>query len=797
MTTPKPSPAPHRRVLALSFLAGAAIMAAEIAAPRLTAPHLGLTVLSWNAVFAVFLASIALGNFIGGRLADRGRPKALAAMFGVAGLLIAAAIPLDLWLRAGALDGFDQTLRTLLAVTIAFAPGAIAFGCIGPTLGRAALATSKHPGRALGMVGAMSALGSVFGTFITGFLLVPHLGTSVIYLGAGALLLLCVPMGLRIPTVARTPANEGKPPVMPRGWTLLAVLAGALFLALEVIAARVAANRLGTSIYTWTSVLGVVLIALAVGNAIGGRLADRHSPAPLIRKLLLIASASVAACLWTPALTTYVTGLDMSWMLRTLLAVAAGFLLPAIALGTLTPVIIRGALGEPGADGRTVGRLYALGTLGAVAGSLLPSLWFIPLMGIPALIALLALILALAPLRAGGRPEIPWLVTLSVVLFLAAPGLDLTRDVGVALGLREDAEDVVVEDSRYFHIRVEDHDVRWVPMAPHTKLDTRYLANDPLLKAQLSFDADKRLILWKGPMSPEQKAQLLEGALDPGNRLALEALAERAGHRVRLLSLDRFVHGFVDLDDPLWLEYEYEILQGALIRALWPAEGRVDAFFIGGGAYTFQRRLMKLYGDRAQLVTAEIDPAVTAVAREHLALEDSKAHEVRHLDARTALRQGTGERRYDFVFGDAFHDLGVPWHLTTREFAQEVKSRLSGKGVYVINMIDVFRHGRFLGAMVKTLEDVFANVRVVGMGPRSDDTQQTFLLLASDHALTWGALTDDRLVPLDVVTYSAADLAAVKKRADTGVLTDDHAPVEALLAPVVRLRASGGARSRR
>jgi len=797
VTTPKPPPSPYRRVLALSFLAGAAIMAAEIAAPRLTAPHLGLTVLSWNAILAVFLASIAIGNAIGGRIADRGRPKALAWMFGAAGLLIAAAIPLDLWLRTGALDGIDQTVRTLLAVAIAFAPGAVAFGCIGPALGRAALASSDRSGRALGMVGAMSALGSVFGTFITGFLLVPHVGTSFIYLGAGALLLLCLPMALTIPAGARKAPERSSAPAVPRAWTRLAALAGALFLALEVIATRVAANRLGTSIYTWTSVLGVVLVSLAIGNAIGGRLADRHEATPLLRRLLLIASASVAACLWTPALTSYVTGWDMSWMLRTLLAVAAGFLLPAIALGTLTPVIIRGALGEPGADGRTVGKLYAVGTLGAVVGALLPSLWFIPLIGIPALIALLALLLALAPLRTGGRAEIPWLATLAVVLFLATPGLDFTRPLGVALGLREDTADVVVEDSRYFHIRVEDHDVRWVPMDPHTKLDARYLANDALLKGQLSFDAAKRLILWKGPMSEAQATRLLDSAPDPGNRVALEVLVERAKHTVRLLSLDRFVHGFVDLDDPLWLEYEYEILQGALIRALWPAEGPVDAFFIGGGAYTFQRRLMKLYDERARLVTAEIDPAVTAVAREHLALPESTTHEVRHLDARTALRQGDAAQRFDFVFGDAFHDLGVPWHLTTREFAQEVKSRLSGRGVYVINMIDVFRHGRFLGALLGTLEDVFAHVRVVGMGPRRDDVQQTFLLLASDHELTWGTLTDDRTVPLDVIEYGADDLAAVKRRAGGLILTDDHAPVESLLAPVVRLRAAGGVRSRR
>ena len=806
--TPDAPSAALPRILALSFLAGAAIMSAEIAAPRLTAPHLGLTVLSWNAIFAVFLASIALGNAIGGRIADRaaatGRRGTLGTLFAVAGLMIAAAVPLDLWLRAGLAAGLDHDVRVFVGTALAFAPGAVAFGAIGPALGRAALASASSPGRAIGLVGASSALGSVFGTFITGFLLVPHLGTRILYLGAGALLLLCIPMartvhpGLRAEDGKGGTTRDGDARKLPRGWGLLAGLAGAAFLALEVVAARVAANRLGTSIYTWTSVLGVMLVALAIGNAIGGRLADRHEPTALLRRLLLVASAAVAACLWTPALTSYVTAWDMSWMLRSLLAVAAGFLVPALALGTLTPVVIRAALTEPGSDGRTVGRLYAIGTIGAVLGALVPALWFLPLVGLPAFIAVLALLLALAPLRAGGRPEIPWVVTLLVVLFLATPGLDATLAPGAAIGLREDVEGVVVEDSRYFHIRVEEHDVRWVPMPAHTTMDVRYLESDKLLAGQLSFDADKRLILWKGPMSDAQAEALRAATLEPASRVAMDRLIARAKHRVRLLSLDRFVHGFVDLDDPRWLEYEYEILQAGLLRELWPAEGEVAAYFIGGGTYTFQRRLLDLYGERVRLRTAEIDPRVTAVAREHLALPDAgERHVLAHRDARTDLRSLPAEVRFRFVFGDAFHDLGVPWHLTTREFAEEVASRLTEDGVYVVNMIDVFRSGRFLGAFVHTLGQVFPHVRVLGMGPRDDDRQQTFLLVASKQPLSWGALSDDRDVPLDVIAYDDADLEAVKARAGALVLRDDHAPVESLLAPVVRLRAAGGARTTR
>ncbi len=791
-----PRSSPYVRLLVLSFLAGAGVMAAELAAPRLTAPHLGAGLITWSTIFGVFLAGMAIGNMIGGRLADRGRPRTLPLMFAAAGLLIALAVVLDGWLRQGGLAGLPHGLRTVVAIAIAFGPGAVGVGLIGPALGRSVLAATDLPGKALGMIGGAGAIGSVFGTFITGFLLVPHVGTRAIYLGAGALLLCCIPMAATVPPGARRAG--GKPPEgLPRAWILLAGLAGAALLIVEVIAARVAANRLGTSVYTWTSVIGVVLIALGLGNALGGRLADRHEPRALLGKLLLAASVGVATCLWTPALMTQAVGLDLPWMLRTLLAVAAGFLLPALAIGTLTPVVIRAALRDPVVDGRTVGRLYAIGTWGAVAGSVLTGLVLIPLLQVQLLIVVLALGLALASWRLGGKGELPWIGTLAVVALLIALPLEGVRDVGLRIGIREDHPGTHVEDSRYFHIGVEPHDVRWVYM--HEAMDIRYVANDPLLSEQLSFDRERRLMYWKGPMSAEQLQHLVEGIQELGNREAARRLHARTKHEVKLLTLDRFVHGFVDMQDPLWLEYEYEILTGALVRELWPKRaGDVHAFFVGGGAYTFQRRLRALYPQTAYLYTAEIDPAVTRVATEHLGLRYDKRHRVLHEDARTALRKFEHKDwGFDLVFGDAFHDLGVPWHLTTLEFARAVKARMAKDGVYIVNMIDSLESGRFLAAFMGTLAEVFENVRVLHLAGTEPREQETFMLVASDAPLTWEALKDDRGRPLDVLELTAKDWVWLIAQTGAVALTDDHAPVESLLAPVVRKRADGGLRSRR
>ncbi len=183
---------PTARLLVLSFLAGAAIMTSELAAPRLTTPSLGAGLLGWSAVFAVFLAGLGLGNILGGRLADHGSARVLPALFAVAGLLTAGAVPLDLWLRSGVVIPLGHDARVLLTIAVTFGPGALGCGLVGPALGRAVLAAGERPGRAIGLVGAASAVGSVAGTFATGFFLIPHVGTRAILLRAGRLPLACI-----------------------------------------------------------------------------------------------------------------------------------------------------------------------------------------------------------------------------------------------------------------------------------------------------------------------------------------------------------------------------------------------------------------------------------------------------------------------------------------------------------------------------------------------------------------------------------------------------------------------------
>jgi len=152
------------------------------------------------------------------------------------------------------------------------------------------------------------------------------------------------------------------------------------------------------------------------------------------------------------------------------------------------------------------------------------------------------------------------------------------------------------------------------------------------------------------------------------------------------------------MDDPTKLVYQYEAVYETLTHALAPERADWSAFFVGGGGYTFPRYLEIVYPGVAVDV-AEIDPEVTRAAHEALGLPRDTRIATWNMDARNFVRDrarrvaDSNAPKYEFVYGDAFNDLGVPYHLTTRGFNDALASIMSPDGVYLINVIDVYREG--------------------------------------------------------------------------------------------------------
>ena len=169
----------------------------------------------------------------------------------------------------------------------------------------------------------------------------------------------------------------------------------------------------------------------------------------------------------------------------------------------------------------------------------------------------------------------------------------------------------------------------------------------------------------------------------------------------------------------------------------------------------------------------EIDPDLVDIAEDELGFVQTPELEVRTGDARNAVDE-LPDDDYDLVIGDAFGGSSVPWHLTTREFLEEVDRVMRDDALYVMNVIDGGTN-RFARAQVATLQRVFAHVRVIvpttGIPERRRVNQ---VLIASQSPIPEMAIAsaDGRLVP-------DAELDAFVDGADA--LRDDFAPVDQLL----------------
>jgi len=261
------------------------------------------------------------------------------------------------------------------------------------------------------------------------------------------------------------------------------------------------------------------------------------------------------------------------------------------------------------------------------------------------------------------------------------------------------------------------------------------------------------------------------------------------------LILDRLVHSYSSLDNPRKLVYGYEQIYAeateyaaADLDRQTDGGGRLSALFIGGGGYTFPRYMEAVYPG-SELDVIEIDPGVTQVAYEQLGLRRDSAVATFNEDARTFMA-GQPTKQYDLIMGDAFNDYSVPYHLTTQEFNERVAAWLAPGGLYMVNMIDGPRR-EFLRAYLATLRRTFSHVYLApAVRGWRDSPRVTFVLIASDAALDLDAFktidAGDGETFFAIQVLSQAETDALLAEGPTVILTDRYAPVDQMLAPVVR-----------
>jgi len=195
------------------FICGAALMSLEMVAARMLAPALGNSIFVWGSVISIVMVALSVGYWAGGQLADkRDASRVLAPLIASAGVLTVLA-PLVAQITLPWAAQLGPRLGSLAAATLIFFLPALLLATVSPLSVR--LASSRglaHIGRSAGGLSAISTAGSVVGTLVTAFWLIPLLSLEPLVIATGFVLFAVSLAALMLP---RLYTAVGKAPDAP------------------------------------------------------------------------------------------------------------------------------------------------------------------------------------------------------------------------------------------------------------------------------------------------------------------------------------------------------------------------------------------------------------------------------------------------------------------------------------------------------------------------------------------------------------------------------------------------------
>ncbi len=191
-----------RFLYAVAFLGGLVSLGVELAASRLLAPYFGESLPVWAAVIGLILLYLTVGYFLGGRWADRDPSPATLYEIAIWGAGLVGVVPfIARPVLSAAVEGMNRLSVPLVAgpfaaVLLFFAAPVTLLGCVSPFVIRLLVNQVERTGGVAGRVYAVSTAGSLLGTYLTVFALVPTVGTRLTFVTLSLLLLLPALWGL-------------------------------------------------------------------------------------------------------------------------------------------------------------------------------------------------------------------------------------------------------------------------------------------------------------------------------------------------------------------------------------------------------------------------------------------------------------------------------------------------------------------------------------------------------------------------------------------------------------------------
>ena len=235
-------------------------------------------------------------------------------------------------------------------------------------------------------------------------------------------------------------------------------ISGMTTLGAELAAGRLIGNVFGTSNLVWASIIGLILIYLTFGYFLGGKWADKD-PSPLaMYRILAWAAFTVGLVPYVavPVLRSAADAfevLSVGIMAGSFIVVLILFIVPITLLGAISPYAIRLSVDDASKAGEISGRIYAVSTLGSFIGTFLPTLVFIPTIGIRLTFALFGMILLIVALvglaRFASTRDMLKLIWMPIALALIAAFFSSSA-------LKENSGQVYEAESAYNYIQVQE-----------------------------------------------------------------------------------------------------------------------------------------------------------------------------------------------------------------------------------------------------------------------------------------------------------------------------------------------------
>jgi len=450
--------------------------------------------------------------------------------------------------------------------------------------------------------------------------------------------------------------DTGGQTMAPAAAAAVAALTGFAVMAIELTAVRLLAPHFGQSAYVWTNVIGVILVALALGAFLGGRMADREHGRQRLSTLLVV--AGVIACavpLCTRPLGGWLLPADlpldaaMAALVRgSLVATMLLFAPPVLLIGCVTPMLVKLLVSKHGRVGSASGLVSAMSTVGSLVGTFAATHALVPYLGSRVTLWVCAGILIISGLLCRASP----LRASALLVLVVLPFLNLGPMKGVGEGARLMRE----VESAYQYLQV--------------------VARD---------DAEQ---------GPSSVLKINEG---------LDSFHSVSFHDTP------FTHG---------MYYDYHVV-APYLAADGTAPGALRVLSLGSAAGTFGR-LYRAVFPGCTVDAVELDPAVHALGRNQALFpgEVAPGNEYSGLDARVFVNRAPADT-YDVVLVDTYErQIYIPAHIASTQFFSRVKRVLKNGGVVSVNSGGTAFDDAALVLLTATMADVFGQASMFRV-PRS------------------------------------------------------------------------------